>query len=88
MGDPYPLHKAVWEVFNASKQRELELVGLKDLKNLLEAGADVNERDNTSRTPLDYCMTSHGRVEPGTFADLWTTPILSPTPLCSGAAAV
>lgn len=36
-----------------------------EVKRLLEAGEDVNYRDSTSRTPLDYCVVGFRPSQPG-----------------------
>lgn len=57
----YPLHNAVCavrraETVNARRRTGDVAVFIQAVKEMLKAGADVNQRDNHSRTPLDcYC---------------------------------
>lgn len=77
---PYPLHEAVRDARGA--RAVSESLEMRHVTNLLEAGADVNKRDDVSRTPLDYCMHAASSGESIFFAcKVITSPsITSPSP--------
>lgn len=53
----YPLHDAVGTARMAAVGKTEQL--LEAVKAMLEAGADVNQCDNNSRTPLDCCVACY-----------------------------
>ena len=65
------VHRAIEDALGRNPRTSL----VKDVKSLLEDGEDVNYRDSTSRTPLDYCVLGVMNAGKGRSA-----PPLSPAP--------